>query len=69
MPRPQPGCPDFETMLWFQVLMFYGYREGSEPDPEDEDLQLIPRLVETVVLPKITGQSGPCQLNGSFGTR
>ena len=47
-------------MLWFQVLMFYGYREGTEPDPHDEDLQLIPRLVERVVIPKITSKTfGP----------
>ncbi len=37
--------------------MFYGYREGEEPDADDEDLQLIPRLVETVILAKITGKT------------
>ena len=35
--------------------MFYGYREGMEPDLEDEDLQLIPHLVDMVVVPKLTG--------------
>ena len=43
-------------MRWFEVLMFYGFQEGEEPDSRDEDLSLIPKLVESVVLPKITGQ-------------
>ena len=42
-------------MSWFEVLMFYGYKEGVEPDPGDPDLQLIPHLVDRVVVPKITG--------------
>ena len=37
-------------MSWFEVLMFYGYKEGVEPDPGDPDLQLIPHLVDRVVV-------------------
>ena len=45
-------------MMWFEVLMFYGFQEGGvEPDPDDEDLQLIPNLVDKVVIPRITGQT------------
>lgn len=51
----QADCPDFESMSWFEILMFFGYREGEEPDPDDEDLQLIPRLVAKVVVPRIAG--------------
>ena len=46
-----------EDCQWFQVLMFYGFLEGVEPERDDEDLLLIPRIVEKVVLPKLTGKS------------
>ena len=53
--RWNPLDPDsseqLEDMLWFQVLMFFGFSEGQEVDPEDEDLQLIPNLVDLVVIP------------------
>jgi len=45
-------------MSWFEVLMFYGYREGEEPDSSDEDLQLIPQLVDKVLVPRLTGEGG-----------
>lgn len=45
-----------EDMLWFQVLMFFGFNEGQDVDPEDEDLQLIPNLIDLVVIPKLTGK-------------
>ena len=52
-----PNCSEqLEDMLWFQVLMFFGFSEGWELDPEDEDLQLIPNLVDLVVIPKLTGK-------------
>ena len=35
--------------------MFFGFREGEEPDSSDEDLQLIPQLVAKVVVPRIAG--------------
>ena len=58
--RWNPLDPDsseqLEDMLWFQVLMFFGFSEGQEVDPEDEDLQLIPNLVDLVVIPKLTGR-------------
>ena len=40
------------------MLMFYGYREGEEPDSSDEDLQLIPQLVDRVLVPRLTGEGG-----------
>lgn len=53
-----PDCSEqLEDMLWFQVLMFFWFSEGRELDPEDEDLQLIPNLVDLVVIPKLTGKS------------
>ena len=47
---------ELEDMSWFTVLMFYGFREGHDLDPSDEDLQLIPQLVDQAVIPKITGE-------------
>ena len=44
-------------MKWFEILLFYGYQESEEPDPEDEDTQLIPELFDRVILPKVTGTS------------
>ena len=54
-PLDPDSSEQLEDMLWFQVLMFFGYSEGREVDPEDEDLQLIPNLVDLVVIPKLTG--------------
>lgn len=65
--RWNPLTPDsseqLEDMLWFQVLMFFGFSEGREIDPEDEDLQLIPNLVDLVVIPKLTGRSSKLNLS------
>lgn len=52
---PNYSC-QLEDMVWFQVLMFFGFREGQEVDPADDDLQLIPNLVDLVVVPKLTGK-------------
>ena len=54
-----PRSPDqLEDMVWFQILMFFGFSEGSQDvDPDDDDdLQLIPNLVDLVVVPKLTGK-------------
>lgn len=51
----EAACKRIEDMEWFQVLMFYGYRNGNDLDTSDEDLELIPRLVDLVVIPKLTG--------------
>ena len=51
----QAGCKRIEDMEWFQVLTFYGYRNGNDLDTSDEDLELIPKLVDLVVIPKLTG--------------
>jgi GC-rich sequence DNA-binding factor len=63
-----PDCSEqLEDMLWFQVLMFFGFSEGREVDPaEDEDLQLIPNLVDLVVIPKLTGRSSKPKFENSW---
>ena len=44
-------------MSWYELLMFYGFKEGEEPRADDEDLNLIPKLVDKVVIPRLTGQA------------
>ncbi|XP_067897181.1 PAX3- and PAX7-binding protein 1 isoform X2 [Heterodontus francisci] len=51
----EPNCRDFESMLWFESLLFYGCEEGQDPQVEDVDTFLLPSIVEKVVLPKLTG--------------
>ncbi|XP_066065482.1 PAX3- and PAX7-binding protein 1 isoform X2 [Chamaea fasciata] len=46
-------CRDFETMLWFESLLFYGCEE-LEQVKDDADISLLPTIVERVVLPKLT---------------
>ena len=50
----QAKVKDFEEMGWFEILMFYGFREGSDITmSDDDDTQLIPNLVERAVLPLV----------------
>ncbi|XP_004620401.2 PAX3- and PAX7-binding protein 1 [Sorex araneus] len=46
-------CRDFETMLWFESLLFYGCEE-REQEKDDVDVALLPTIVEKVILPKLT---------------
>ena len=41
-------------MQWFEVLMFYGFREREEPDLSDPDTRLLPELVDRVIVTKLT---------------
>ncbi|XP_029459437.1 PAX3- and PAX7-binding protein 1 [Rhinatrema bivittatum] len=47
-------CRDFESMLWFESLLFYGCEE-KEQDNTDVDIALLPTIVEKVILPKVAG--------------
>ncbi|XP_072514953.1 PAX3- and PAX7-binding protein 1 [Salminus brasiliensis] len=46
-------CPNFEYMLWFESLLFYGCEELTSAREEDIDTGLLPAIVERVVLPKL----------------
>ena len=41
-------------MNWFCSLILYG-DHGGEPDVEDDDLKLLPNIIEKVLIQKITG--------------
>lgn len=45
-------CRDFESMLWFESLLFYGCEE-REQERGDVDTALLPTVVEKVLLPKL----------------
>ncbi|XP_056592523.1 PAX3- and PAX7-binding protein 1 [Triplophysa dalaica] len=48
------GCPNFENMLWFESLLFYGCDEQSAmKQEEDVDNGLLPAIVERIILPKL----------------
>uniref|UniRef100_A0A8C1BWT0 PAX3 and PAX7 binding protein 1 n=1 Tax=Cyprinus carpio carpio TaxID=630221 RepID=A0A8C1BWT0_CYPCA len=50
-------CPNFEYMLWFESLLFYGCGEQSAlKKEEDTDNSLLPAIVERVLLPKLADQ-------------
>ncbi|XP_066555966.1 PAX3- and PAX7-binding protein 1 [Amia ocellicauda] len=49
----EANCPNFEYMLWFESLLFYGCEEQSEMQKGDVDINLLPSIVERVVMPKL----------------
>ncbi|XP_077402626.1 PAX3- and PAX7-binding protein 1 [Vanacampus margaritifer] len=46
-------CANFEYMLWFETLLFYGFEETSTLQKGDSDIGLLPAIVEKVVLTKL----------------
>ncbi|XP_057677213.1 PAX3- and PAX7-binding protein 1 [Corythoichthys intestinalis] len=47
-------CANFEYMLWFESLLFYGFKENSKLQKGDSDIGLLPAIVEKVILTKLT---------------
>ncbi|KAM9331598.1 PAX3- and PAX7-binding protein 1 [Pholidichthys leucotaenia] len=47
-------CTNFEYMLWFESLLFYGFEEHNTLKRGDADVALLPAIVEKVVLSKLT---------------
>lgn len=50
----QEPCPTFEYMLWFESLLFFGFEEHTTLQ-KDEDISLLPAIVEKVILSKLSG--------------
>jgi hypothetical protein len=48
------GIPDFEQADWAAHLVEYGVLNGKD-DPDDQDNNLVPHLVDEVVVPKLAG--------------
>ncbi|XP_061155367.1 PAX3- and PAX7-binding protein 1 [Syngnathus typhle] len=47
-------CANFEYMVWFETLLFYGFEENSALEKGDSDIGLLPAIVEKVILTKLT---------------
>ncbi|XP_040006797.1 PAX3- and PAX7-binding protein 1 isoform X2 [Xiphias gladius] len=47
-------CANFEYMLWFESLLFYGFEEHCALQRGDGDISLLPAIVEKVILSKLT---------------
>ncbi|XP_072230322.1 PAX3- and PAX7-binding protein 1 [Leuresthes tenuis] len=47
-------CANFEYMLWFESLLFYGFEEHSALQSGDGDIGLLPAIVEKVILSKLS---------------
>lgn len=52
----QDGCLEFERAKWYDTLILYGLKEGETEDglKQDPDVQLVPIVIEKVLLPKLT---------------
>ena len=46
---------ELDRQHWHTALLGYGIRSDEEPRDGDEDLNIIPGVLEKVVLPKLTG--------------
>ncbi|XP_039600861.1 PAX3- and PAX7-binding protein 1 [Polypterus senegalus] len=49
----EANCPDFESMIWFESLLFYGCDEEEETQKGDVDVHLLPSIAERVIIPKL----------------
>uniref|UniRef100_A0AAY4AGN2 GCF C-terminal domain-containing protein n=1 Tax=Denticeps clupeoides TaxID=299321 RepID=A0AAY4AGN2_9TELE len=49
----ETDCENFEYMLWFESLLFYGCSDQPNTQKGDVDISLLPSIVERVVLPKL----------------
>ncbi|XP_062261808.1 PAX3- and PAX7-binding protein 1 [Platichthys flesus] len=47
-------CANFEYMLWFESLLFYGFEEHGTLQKGEGDASLLPAIVEKVILSKLT---------------
>eukprot|EP00249_Psilotum_nudum_P023169 c28769_g1_i1 orf=188-3082(-) len=52
---------DFNNMKWHSILFDYGVSDnGMDANPDDADLDLVPKLVETVALPILHHEIAHC---------
>lgn len=52
----QGECDNFECMLWFESLLFYGFDEQTALQKGNGDNSLLPSIVEKVILSKLAGR-------------
>ena len=59
--NPLTCSESLEQMQWLRELLYFSYQEGSV-DRMDPDLLLIPRIVETIVISRLTGKMDNVQI-------
>ena len=42
-------------MVWYDSLILFGVSDSTSLDKDNIDINLVPSIVEKVVIPKITG--------------
>ncbi|GFO12653.1 pax3- and pax7-binding protein 1 [Plakobranchus ocellatus] len=45
---------DFEESGWYDTLIFMGFRDGEKIDRTDDDLKILPSVVDKLIIPKLT---------------
>lgn len=50
----QERCKDIEEMPGFDSLLFFGYDEDQTVDKDDDDVKILPAVVDKIFLPKLT---------------
>ena len=54
----QTDCTELSSMSWYRSVALYGHnRSTSSFDSSDPDNELIPMIVEKVLVPKLTGMT------------
>lgn len=43
-------------MQWYINLVGFGFHHHEEIDPQDDDVKVIPSLIEKAVIPKLIGK-------------
>lgn len=49
----QARCKDFEETKWYESLIFFGFKSTDILQIEDDDIKLIPGIIEKVIVPKL----------------
>ncbi|KAK3743871.1 hypothetical protein QZH41_016474 [Actinostola sp. cb2023] len=48
-------CQSLEEMPWYLSLVGFGFYDNEDIDPKDDDVKIIPSLIEKAVIPKLIG--------------
>ena len=55
-------CKDIEEMPGFDSLLFFGYEEDEIMDKDDDDVKILPAIVDKIFFPKLTRKEDFCFL-------
>lgn len=51
----QEDALDIEQMSWYKSLIGFGFHEHEDIDPKDDDIKIIPSIIEKAVLTRLIG--------------